>query len=298
MGRISSNVDGTSTAATVEVPIPGFSERERSKTGVGVAGETASTTADIFSSSLLRPAAVVRCRCLEGALRSLLETQSVFSGAGVDSTVSSAAVAATRADTRTDRGVAAATTATAKGMGTPATAAHEQGAQPFVSPGALRLKRLLEGVIERLPKVLQGLVRTAIEFEKSPSPSSSAPPSVGIGGGGDTTGGKSVLSVSPSAAETAAAPAESHLSSSAITEGVGAAHRYVKEGMASGGVGANNAVRDSQHLLKRSTVFKSMYRLSLVGMGGIGGDGKSNGAQSVLAALAAEYATVSDAGFE
>lgn len=82
----------------------------------------------------LRPTAVVRFQCLEGALRSLLDTRSVFADAGVDLT---AAVVAVTADQQ------------------------EQ-----------RLRRLLESVTERLPKVLQALVRSSVEMESSSSSSS------------------------------------------------------------------------------------------------------------------------------
>ncbi len=81
----------------------------------------------------LRPTLAVRLQCLEGALRSLLDTRSVFSDAGVDLTVVAAPAA-----------------------GQP----HQQ-----------RLRRLLESVTERLPKVLQALVRASVE-SKSSSPSS------------------------------------------------------------------------------------------------------------------------------
>eukprot|EP00903_Cladosiphon_okamuranus_P008405 g8081.t1 len=81
----------------------------------------------------LRTTAAVRFQCLEGALRSLLDTQSVFAEAGINLTVTAAAAG-----------------------------------QP-----QHRLTRLLESVMERLPKVLQALVRASIALEPSP-PSSSA----------------------------------------------------------------------------------------------------------------------------
>lgn len=83
----------------------------------------------------LRPTATVRFQCLEGALRALLDTQSVFAEAGVGLILAAA---------------------TAAGAGQPQD----------------RLTRLLESVMERLPKVLQGLVRAS-----AASPSSSSSPS-------------------------------------------------------------------------------------------------------------------------
>ena len=78
----------------------------------------------------LRPTAAVRFQCLEGALRSLLDTQSVFSDADIDLTATAAAVAG----------------------------------QPLH-----RLTRLLKSVMELLPKVLQALVRASVALESSSS---------------------------------------------------------------------------------------------------------------------------------
>lgn len=86
----------------------------------------------------LRPTAAVRFQCLEGALRSLLDTQSVFADAGIDLTVTAAAADQTQ---------------------------H-------------RLTRLLASVMERLPKVLQALVRASVAMESSSSSSSTSSTSV------------------------------------------------------------------------------------------------------------------------
>lgn len=83
----------------------------------------------------LRPTAAVRFQCLEGALRSLLDTQSVFAEAEIDLTVTAAG-------------------------------------QP-----QHRLTRLLESVMERLPKVLQALIRASVALESS---SSSSPSSTSV----------------------------------------------------------------------------------------------------------------------
>lgn len=80
----------------------------------------------------LRPTAAVRFQCLEGALRSLLDTQSVFAEAEIDLTVTAAAAVV--------------------------------AGQP-----QHRLTRLLESVMELLPKVLQALVRASVALETSSS---------------------------------------------------------------------------------------------------------------------------------
>lgn len=124
------------------VPIPSLPSGTSSKR----AGETAvsdhpglTTTGAGTGRHRLRPTSAVRLQCLEGALRSLLDTRSVFVDAGVDLTAEVVAAAAT------------------------ATNQQEQ-----------RLRRLLELVTERLPKVLQALVRSSVEMESSSSSSPTA----------------------------------------------------------------------------------------------------------------------------
>lgn len=130
------------------VPIPFLSNGAGSK-GTGataVGGRPGLTpTGGGRGGHRLRPAAAVRFRCLEGALRSLLDTRSVFDDAGIDVTDEVVGVA----------GAAAA--------GAAAASQQEE-----------RLRRLLESVAGRLPKVLQALARSSVEMESSPSSSSPA----------------------------------------------------------------------------------------------------------------------------
>lgn len=103
------------------------------RSGLTTTGRAGGGGAEGGADHRLRPTAAVRFRCLEGALRALLDTQSVFAEAEIDLTATPAAAAA---------------------------------GQP-----QHRLRRLLESVMERLPKVLQALVRASVALETS-SPSS------------------------------------------------------------------------------------------------------------------------------
>lgn len=82
----------------------------------------------------MRPAAFVRCRCLEGALRSLLETQFVFADVVVETAIGNVS------------GVGTVTPTMAK-------VAH--------------LTRLLARVAERVPRVMKSLVRASLDVETS-----------------------------------------------------------------------------------------------------------------------------------
>ncbi|CAN0426343.1 unnamed protein product [Ectocarpus fasciculatus] len=113
-------------AAAAAVPIP------------SVAGGDATAEAG-RRGHRLRPTAAVRFRCLEGALRCLLDTRAVFSDAGVDIKMAAGG----------------------------ATGQQQQQQQQE------RLRRLLESVTGCLPKVMQALVRASVAMESS---SSSPPP--------------------------------------------------------------------------------------------------------------------------
>lgn len=210
------NVSTSNGTLTLPVPIP--SEREDPK------GEAAS---GLPVASHPRPAAAMRCRCLEGALRSLLETRSVFARAGVDKMP---AAAGASGDVKGGENM------------------HGGRGSALSSPGSMRLLRLLEGVLERLPKVMQALVRASVEAEKQ-------------------------LSLGE----------------------VGMRGQMNASGAASGAKGGGDT-NHSALQLNRSATFKSMYRRSLVGSRGGGGDGRE-GAQAVLDGMAADYAGVNGGGW-
>lgn len=151
-GRAAATTDPSSSSASSAdsrdgmdsvVPIPSLSGRKgageketivSSRSGLAtMVGEGGEVGAD----NRLRPTAAVRFQCLEGALRSLLDTQSVFADADIDLTVTAAA-------------------------------------EVVASQPQHRLTRLLESVIERLPKVLQALVHASVALESSLSPSLSS----------------------------------------------------------------------------------------------------------------------------
>lgn len=185
-GSTSGNTEQGEGGITVPVPSP---------PGAGVGS--------ILEGNQLRPAAAVRYQCLEGALRSLLDTRLVFVGMGVGNPEIDSASRVF--------GMTGVTTATTSAAGQ-------------------RLRRLLEMVIERLPKVLQALVRVSMAAKASP-------PLSGV----------------------SAAASDSQPSVTGI-----------------------KSPTDCRSQI--STTFKSMYRRSLMGLRG-GGEG----AQAMLAGLAAEY---------
>lgn len=123
-GSESSSYDGGSGVdAAAAVPIPSVGDGDAGEAGGG---------------HRLRPTAAVRFRCLEGALRSLLDTRPVFSDAGVDIKM---------------------------------TAGGATGQQLQQPQQQQRLRQLLESVTGCLPKVMQALVRASAAMESSTSPS-------------------------------------------------------------------------------------------------------------------------------
>ncbi|CAM9621730.1 unnamed protein product [Hapterophycus canaliculatus] len=128
MGGVAANVsdqsssggrDGDAGAASVPIPsIPGGQANRGAGAGAGPRGRPGPTgTREGGEGHRLQPTAGVRFRCLEGALRALLDTRSVFANAGI-----------------------ALGTSMAGGVGV-----QQQ-------PQQQRLRRLLESVTERLPK--------------------------------------------------------------------------------------------------------------------------------------------------
>lgn len=244
-GEVGNNGRTEATAVALQMPLPEGREGGSSTVGAG---------AVLTAGSSVYPAAVVRYRCLEGALRSVLETRTVFSGAGVDATISEGSKPKASANSK---------------LG-----CRMEGVTSI--PGAWRLRTLLEKVLERLPKVMQALVRASVEIEKSIPSRSEA-----------DVGGATVMEKPSGVTTDVETPARTKSSPPTIIEGDS---DPVKKGRRE----ANNEI--SQQPKKRSTVFKSMYRQSLLGMEGV--DRKGMGAQAVLFALAAEYAGVSADGYE
>lgn len=113
----------------------GVSQTSPGASSVGSDGLRISSTVVSAADVRGRSGVSVRYQCLEGALRSLLETRSVFVNSGVG---------ANTPTVQTGGGDGAAVAATA---------------------GYQRLCRLLESVTERLPKVMQAMVRASVEME-------------------------------------------------------------------------------------------------------------------------------------
>lgn len=228
-GAIGGGAEGGEGARTSLVPIPGAESTAKLEQGGGRGGAHPEGVQ-------LRPAAAVRCRCLEGALRSLLETRSVFADAGVDD------------DSAVPNGAGGETS-------------------------TLRLRRLMNGVLERVPKVMHALVRASVEIELEEASSSSLARHARHVVGG--TAGAGDISVANGGKGTASSKQTSRSNNNSVLNGV-----------------RETAISSTaeQMLKKRSTVFKSMYRRSLVGLGR--DRQERDGAQAVLAALAVEYEAV------
>lgn len=222
------------------IPIPSSSGQR--KEGAEASGSAGTPT----GGDQLRPAAAVRYQCLEGALRSLLDTRFVFA--------ESDAVAATRAP-----GTAGTAEATTQVTTPQATTTRDQ-----------RLLALLKSVANRLPKVMQALLRASVETQSSPRGVAMA-----VG-----------LNSRPSA-----------LSSGATGDNTSPAGRLSRGGTGRRGGGGGGAISSTNELkesresgvarneqTKRSAALKSMYRRSLTAMR----DG-GEGAYAMLAGLAVDY---------
>ena len=208
------------------IPIPSSSGRHEEGAEAGRGGASAPTGG---RDRQLRPAAAVRYQCLEGALRSLLDTRFVFAESDV--------VAAVRV---------------------PGTADAAEATTPQVTtPGEKRLLVLLKSVTERLPKVMQALLRAWVEAHQS------YPHGV--------------------AASTSRAPlAGLRVQGGAVGKGGGAAEGAIFS--TNGRKEASGCGVALSEQAKRSAALKSMYRRSLTALR----DG-GEGAYAMLAGLAVDY---------
>lgn len=259
--RITDGAAGESAGPTDDVsdaPAKTAGGRERAGRESHVSG------GQLAGGNRARPAAIVRCQCLEGALRSLLDTRSVFADAGVDTVVRVSG------------------------------ASVDNTAEERAGPHGRKLQGLLRSVMECLPKVLQALVRVSTLLQTAAPPSTAVlPPPVPLPSAIRASMGTAAASSGQGMQSTRRSNSvisESGLTvSSTFTEGGSSRGSAVSPAKDREGQDHDPFNGDINSAKTKATIFKSMYRRSLMGMMN-GGEG----ALATLAGLAADYGTVAD----